>query len=294
MTTVRELKDAILAIQKRNSPPLHTLGKAELATLLAKLQGKTAETPAKKVETLAPAPKVPGKNATKIAEFRESMKKKKMEAKSAPSAPAEKSMTPVAAPKKTEAESNYRKSVLHRPYIYTKFSPVPWLTFGKQLLLSAKEDSEKHPPKPRTHEQMQETFGFVDVPLDTIPILLNQINAGRDLGIYLGGRYGNSRTDVWNNDTKLEWDWEKKGKLYYPEKIVSGRIGFRWLYPTDKYSEEHDEDFEDAEFEQIIRLTFEVHDSGKITFMTHARTEYERSDDAVVDAVVEKALKGMK
>ena len=44
MPSRQELTDAILAIKKRNSPPLSTLKKPELAALLAKLQGG-AETP---------------------------------------------------------------------------------------------------------------------------------------------------------------------------------------------------------------------------------------------------------
>ena len=44
MPSRQELTDAILAIRKRNSPPLSTLKKPELAALLAKLQGG-AETP---------------------------------------------------------------------------------------------------------------------------------------------------------------------------------------------------------------------------------------------------------
>ena len=67
MPSRQELTDAILAIKKRNSPPLSTLKKPELAALLAKLQGG-AETPKekeKKPETPkakdmpAPAPAAP-------------------------------------------------------------------------------------------------------------------------------------------------------------------------------------------------------------------------------------------
>ena len=47
MPSRQELTDAILAIKKRNSPPLSTLKKPELAALLAKLQGG-AETPKEK------------------------------------------------------------------------------------------------------------------------------------------------------------------------------------------------------------------------------------------------------
>ena len=72
MVSVRELRDSILEIRKRNSPPLSTLNKSELVELLAKLRGgggggaapeapeapaKPAEAPAKPAEAPVEAPK---------------------------------------------------------------------------------------------------------------------------------------------------------------------------------------------------------------------------------------------
>jgi len=322
MTTVRELRDAILAIRKRNSPPLSTLNKTQLTALLAELEGKA---PAKKIETAKPAA-APAPAKKMEAPKPEPKKERQLfyggtygwltdkEAKAAGLDPNNRrkgtniyGFHPTAAPalaKKMEAAKSatptkdLTKTALNLPYVYKKSNPKSWLKLGKKLLLSAKKYAEKHPPKPRTKAQMRETFGLEPISFTDIPYIKKLgLTSASDI-IYLGGEDGSYRTDVWNNDTMIEWEWEikteKNREVFYPEKVVGGRIGFRWLYHTDKYSEEHDEDFEDEEFENIIRLTLEIDNDNKMKWSTHARTNYEKGDDEEVDAVVEKALKKME
>ena len=79
MVSVRELRDSILEIRKRNSPPLSTLNKSELVELLAKLRGGSGggaapEAPAKPAEAPVEAPvEVPKKKfkAKKISKVDE-------------------------------------------------------------------------------------------------------------------------------------------------------------------------------------------------------------------------------
>ena len=196
-------------------------------------------------------------------------------------------------PEKKE-EAKERLSVINYPYIYGKNTVEPYLSWGKKLLLSAKEYSENHLPNPKTASEIKESFGLVHIGLDDVPVMKS--NATFKKSVYLGGDSGNHRTDAWNNDLYIDWDWEldEKDNLYHPTKVMGGRVGFRWLYKTDKVELSTDnEDFMDEEFKNIIRLYFEVEENGKITWKSHARIDFENSDDKKVDDYVEKALKSL-
>jgi len=311
MTTVRELRDAILAIRKRNSPPLNTLSKGQLTTLLAELQGKTQATPAKKVETPAPAPKTPASKTNKIAELRESIKKKKMEMKSARAAPAPPAPAAPAAPafKLSDAEVSERMkkaqeridklekqdNVFKSPWIYKKKDIQPWLKLAVQILNEAIQYSKKNPPAVRTRDDIG--MGIVYVRLQDVPVMKHARSYARSLfytkdyesSLFVKRSAEHSeRTECWLDDIAVNWDWEenKKTNTYSPKNPEDARLGFRWKYPNI----EEDFNRNSHTWENVMRVYLDIQ-GGKTIYNLHARTEFERSDDSEVDRYAMRELK---
>lgn len=173
--------------------------------------------------------------------------------------------------------------ILKYPYVYGAYSPKGFLRNAVKILMSAKEFSTLNPPLPRTKNDIG--FGLVQISLDKIPYLANvkdYMYMSDPPGIFI---QKGLRTDVFF-DVVLDWDWEEKSdKLYYPDKVMGGRIGFRWIYKGEKETIEKNE-----AFENVVRVTFEIQDDGSIKWNSHARVMYEKADDEKADEKVEKVF----